>query len=114
MVYLSILVFFALTFFLGYSATSFVKNSENFLERNLMRVGIGLALIPLVGLILNTLHIPIDWKIILGLGLIYPVYYAIMFRPKPGLKFKVTKTDMNILIMLLIFLATLYMYVSGA
>src|SRR3989344_1427585 len=114
MVYLSILVFFAMTFFLGYSATSFVKNSENFLERNLMRIGIGLALIPLVGLMLNMLHVPIDWKIILGLSLVYPLYYVIRYRPKPSFNFRITKTDISILIMLLIFFATMYMYVSGA
>ena len=114
MVYLSILVFFALTFFLGYSATSFVKNSGNFLERNLMRIGIGLALIPLVGLMLNIIHVPIDWKIILGLSLIYPVYYVIRFRPKPKFEFKLTKADIGILVMLLIFLANFYVYASGA
>ena len=103
MAYLSVLVFFVMTFFLGYSATSFVKNSENFLERNLMRIGIGLALIPLVGLILNMIHVPIDWKIILGLSMVYLIYYVIRFKPKPSFKFKITKTDVSILIMLLIF-----------
>src|SRR3989338_3508788 len=113
MAYFSILLFFVYTFCLGFTITSFVKNSDNFLERNLMRIGIGLSLLPFLGLILNVAHIPIDWKIILGLSLIYPLYYIIRFRPKPEFEFKITKADISILAMLLIFFATIYMNVSG-
>ena len=114
MIYPSIVLFFIYTFCLGFTATSFVKNSENFLERNLMRLGIGLSLLPFLGLILNLLHIPIDWKILLVLSLIYPLYYMSRYRPKPKFKIKITKTDISILTMLVIFFASLYIYASGA
>ena len=114
MVYFTIALFFIYTFCLGFTLTSFVKNSENFLERNLMRLGFGLALLPFLGLVLNLLHIPIDWRIILFLSLIYPIYYLIRYHPKPNLNFKITKTDISILLMLLIFFVNLYIYASGA
>ena len=77
MSFLTIVLFLVYTFGLGLAATSFVKNSDNFLERNLMRMGFGLALLPFLGLILNFLRIPIDWRIILVLSIAYPLYYII-------------------------------------
>ncbi len=114
MSFLTIVLFFVYTFGLGLAATSFVKNSENFLERNLMRVGFGLSLLPLLGLVLNLLRIPIDWKIILALSLIYPIYYAIKNKSQLKPRFAITKTDLSILVMLVIFLVNLYIYASGA
>jgi len=114
MVYASIILFFVYTFCLGFTLTSFVKNSGNFLERNLMRIGIGLAVLPFLGLVLNLVRIPIDWKLLLVLSLVYPAYYILKHRPKPNLNFKITKTDISILLMLVIFFANLYIYASGA
>jgi len=114
MSYLSIAFFFICTFGLGFTITSFVKNSNNFLERNLMRIGFGLAFLPFLGLILNLLRIPIDWKLILILSLAYPLYYVIRHRPKPNLQLKITKTTISILAMLVIFAINLYVYSSGA
>ena len=110
----TILLFFVYTFCLGLTATSFVKNSDNFLERNLMRIGFGLALVPFLGLILNLLRIPIDWRLILLFSLAYPLYYIIKNKPKPNLSFRLTKTDISILVMLAIFFINLYVYESGA
>jgi len=114
MVYLSIVLFFVYTFCLGFTITSFVKNSDNFLERNLMRIGFGLAFLPFLGLVLNLLKIPIDWKIILALSLAYPIYYLIRYKPKPQLQLKITKTTISILAMLVLFAINLYIYTSGA
>ena len=93
----SILLFLTCTFSLGYTITSFVKNSDNFLERNLMRIGFGLSLLPFLGLILNLLRLPIDWRILLGLSIAYPLYHIIKNKPKPNLKIRITKTDISIL-----------------
>jgi len=78
----TILLFFVYCYGLGFTVSSFVKNSENFLERNLMRIGFGLATLPFLGLILNLIKIPIDWKLILTLSLVYPLYYLFKYRPK--------------------------------
>lgn len=112
MIYVSILLFFVYTLGLGFTATFFVKNSENFLERNLMRMGVGLALLPFLGIVLSTFRIPIDWRIMLALSLAYPVYHFIRNRPK--FEFKITKSDLAIFAVLLIFLGSLYVYASGA
>ena len=118
MSYLTIALFIIYSFGLGFTVTSFVKNSSNFLERNLMRMGIGLSLITLLGLVLNLFRIPIDWKIILVASIIYPTYYAFKnfskFDFSKFTKIKITKTDISILFMLLIFLGTFYIYGTGA
>ena len=114
----TLLLFFIYCFGLGFTATSFVKNSKNFLERNLMRVGFGLALLPFLGLILNLFRVPIDWKIILVISLIYPAYFIFKNFSKFDIsrltKVKITKTDVSLFFMLLIFLGTFYIYGTGA
>ena|SRR3989338_2426433 len=114
MSYITITLFLIYTFCLGFTITSFVRNSENFLERNLMRIGFGLAFLPFLGLMLNLLRIPIDWKIILALSLVYPIYCIIRYKPKPQLQFKITKNTLSILAMLALFVVNLYIYTSGA
>ena len=114
MSYFTIVLFFVYTFCLGFAITSFTKNSGNFLERNLMRIGFGLGFLPFLGIVLALLKIPIDWKIILALSLIYPAYYLIKNKPKPKLTFRITKADLSILAMLVLFFINLYIYASGA
>ena len=114
MVYITIMLFFVYAFCLGFTVTSFVKNSENFLERNLMRIGFGLAFLPFLGIALNLLRIPIDWRIILALSLAYPIYHILKHRSKPQLKFKISISTLSILAMLLLFVINLYIYASGA
>jgi len=79
-----------------------------------MRLGFGLAMLPFLGLILNLINIPIDWKIILALSLAYPAYYLFKHKSKPQLQFKITKADISILAMLVLFAVNLYIYASGA
>ncbi|MBI2653357.1 hypothetical protein HYX02_00960 [Candidatus Woesearchaeota archaeon] len=117
MSFFTIVLFFVYTFCLGLTASFFVKNSENFLERNLMRIGYGLGLLPFLAIILNLFKVPADWRIILAISLLYPVYHV--FRNRKNLKlsvatFKITKTDISIFVMLLIFAAALYVYATGA
>jgi hypothetical protein len=116
MSYATIMLFLVYCFGLGLSATFFLKNSKNFLERNLMRVGIGLALVPLLGMLLNILRLPIDWRIILILSIAYPAYDAFRkFQSNAGFgKLRITKADISIFAVLLIFLGTFYIYASGA
>ncbi len=114
MSYVTILLFFVYAYGLGFAVSSFVKNSDNFLERNLMRIGFGLSLLPFLGLILNLFRVPIDWKIILALSLAYPLYYLIRNKPITKFAFKLTKTDLSILAMLALFFVNLYIYSSGA
>ncbi len=116
--FLTITLFFAYTYGLGFSVAKIAKESENFLERNLMRTGIGLGAVIVLGLFLNIARMPIDWRIFLAASMAFPLFYLLKnFKSIIGsfrLNFKITKYDMAILAMLLIFLASFYMYAKGA
>lgn len=116
--FLTIALFFIYTYGLGFSLAKAAKESENFLERNLMRIGIGLGAMIVLGLVLNIINIPIDWRIFLAASTAFPLFYLLKnFKSIVGnfrLNFKITKYDLAILAMLLIFLASFYMYSKGA
>ncbi len=111
---ITILLFFIYTLGLGYSLTSFLKSSENFLERNLMRIGIGLAMLPVLAFFLGILHIPVDWKIILLLSLITPIICLIKDYRNIKIQPRITKSSAYVLIVLFLFFITLFMYAKGA
>mgnify|MGYP001054922217 FL=1 len=81
MSFVTILLFLFYCFGLGFTASFFLKNSENFLERNLMRFGFGLALVSFLGVVLNIAKIPADWRLILALSLVFPIYSLIKNFP---------------------------------
>jgi hypothetical protein len=111
---ITIVLFFVYCYGLGFTVSSFVKNSDNFLERNLMRLGFGLSLLPFLALVLNRVNIPADWKIILALSLVYPLYYMYRNYKKFKFSFRLTKANLSIFIMLIIFFVNFYIYGSGA
>jgi len=113
----SIFFFLAVLLGIGYSASRFVPESPNFLERNLMRLGIGLGAFLFLSLLLNLLRIPLDWKIFLAIGLAVPLYSAFkkiknFDLPIPILR--LSKYDLRIIIMMLIFAVSMYIYTHGA
>jgi len=119
MSFITILLFFAYSFGLGFAVSSFVKNSENFLERNLMRIGLGLSMLPFLAIALNIMGIPADWRIILALSMAYPAYSLFRSYTSKGYKnfnfqFRLTKPGISILAMLAIFAANFYVYGTGA
>jgi len=114
---LTVLLFFVYIYGLGFSLTYFLKNSTNFLERNLMRLGIGMGVFPILSVIFNLLHIPLDWRFFLIVSLAVPLYVlgrAFIRKEFPRLGFKLTKSNLYILIVLLLFFGTLFMYTKGA
>lgn len=111
---LSILLFFIYTYGLGFTATAFLKNSENFLERTLMRVGLGIGVFIVLTIFLNFLHIPLHWWLILLLSIAYPLFWLARNSSKIDLNLKLTKSNIFILVVLLLFAFSLYMYAGGA
>ncbi|MBU0459611.1 MAG: hypothetical protein KJ597_00280 [Nanoarchaeota archaeon] len=114
---ITIVLFFLYTWGLGFTATKFLKNSDNFLERNLMRIGIGLGIFVVLTTIMNLFHIPLDWKIYLVVSLIIPFYSLIISIRNKQTKLpqlKLTKSTIIILVVLFLFLATFFMYHKGA
>ena len=82
-----------------------------------MRLGLGLALLPFLGVVLNIAKIPADWRLILALSLVFPIYYLIKNFPNLKDKFtkiKLKKSDISIFVMLIIFVASFYVYGTGA
>lgn len=116
MKFLPIILFFTYTWGLGFSLTRFVKESNNLLERNLMRLGVGLGVIPLIGVVLNMLGMPIDWKLFLFLSIVVPFVYLVLNfkKEKFNFRFKLTKSDLVIFAVLTLFFLTLFIYYKGA
>lgn len=129
---ITILLFFVYTWGLGFTATYFIKKAENFLERHLMNLGIGLGVFAILSIILNFFRLPLDWKLFLVLSLMVPAYDLIR-RIKTGeitgkitgklslpaieqaiKQIKLTKSNLTILVVLLIFLLSFYIYAKGA
>ncbi len=112
----SILLFFAYTYGMGFSISRVAKNSENFIERNIMRIGIGLAAFVVLGIILNAVGIPLDWKIFLAASLIPAAIIGIKgyASGKGGLELKIKQSDIITLLVFAVFAFSLYMYANGA
>src|SRR3989338_6505202 len=116
---ITIILFFIYLWGLGFTATYFVKKPEHFWERQFLNLGIGLGLFPILAIVLNFLHIPLDWKVFLLLSIAFPMYRvvkSIQAKTKPDFSalLKFTKSDLAILTVLVIVLASFYMYASGA
>ncbi len=115
----TIILFFIYLWGLGFTATYFLRKPEHFWERQFLNLGIGLGILPILSILLNFLHIPLDWRIFLLLSMAFPIYRIIrslQAKTKPNFSalLKVTKSDLALFAVLAIVLASLYMYASGA
>ena len=83
-----------------------------------MNLGIGLGVIPILGVLLNLLRIQLYWPVFLVISLVIPVYSLyILFNKKGGVKidhFRLHKSDIYILLALLIAVAFFYVYHQGS
>mgnify|MGYP001570785558 CR=1 FL=1 len=116
MAYLSIILFIVYCWGIGLGLGRFVKESEDFLERNLMRMGIGLGGMLTIGFILNLLRIPLDWKTFLFISAIPIVVLIFRMLKNTNILKYIRNFKINIypLIMLILFFISLHMYVKGA
>ena len=113
----TIILFFIYTWGLGFTATYWLKNADNFLERQFTNVGIGLGIFAILSVILNFFHIPLDWKIFFILSIIIPSYELskrIRNKQLKAPELKVTKSTLTLLIAVMIALASFYIYATGA
>jgi hypothetical protein len=110
----TIILFILYTWCLGYSLTFFLK-PQDFLETNIIRCGIGLGAIPIVGVILNLMRIPLDWRILLLISVAGPVLIMLIKRKRPELpEFKLTRANTYLYIAFLLAVVSLYMNLRGA
>src|SRR3989338_8452007 len=119
--WITILLFFLYFWGLGYTALYFLRKPEHAGERQLLYVAIVLGIFPILAILLNFLHIPLDWKIFLGLSLIFPVaviikkIYLKEFKfPSFHFKPQLSKASLCLGAVLIIFAFSLFMYTKGA
>ncbi|MEK6808639.1 MAG: hypothetical protein AABY14_03055, partial [Nanoarchaeota archaeon] len=110
----TIILFFLYSYGIGFTVTSFLKNAENLLERNLMRIGIGLAILPFLGIVLSIFGVPLDWRLFLIISIGYPFFYLLKNFKNLKFNFKITNYDIIIFLMLILFFFTFYMYHKGS
>ncbi|MBS3101588.1 hypothetical protein J4204_05670 [Candidatus Woesearchaeota archaeon] len=112
---LSIILFFAYTWSFGFGFSLLARESEDFLERNIMRIGIGLGSVITFGLLLNLLRIPIDWRIYLLASILLVCLRAYIRYKKEANVLKIPKFSINLFsaIVLVLFFMSFYMYAKG-
>lgn len=116
MTFSSIALFLFLTFSFGLGVTLFLKNAKNFLERNIMRIGIGIGTIPIFGIVLNLFKIPLDWKILLGISFVCVLFGMFKWK-KDGFKFQkinLTKPTLYIGIVMVLFSVLFFVMCKGS
>ena len=124
---LTIILFFVYLWGLGFTTTYFLKKPESVSERFLLNLAVGLGVFPILAISLNFLHIPLDWRIFLVLSVAFPlVILGGKIKEKQlylvskwsdfnfRFKLKLTKSDTILLVVLLIFFFSLFMYTKGA
>lgn len=116
----SIIYFLIVTIGLGFLIDLIVKEwKAGILEKLVIRLGTGIAVFSFLGVILNLLHIPLDWKIFLAIAIVI-FLAAIYFRKQEilsGFKFnfsKITKNQIYSVLVLIMFAITAYMYIHGS
>ena len=114
MAFETILLFFIYTWGIGTGLTLFAKEAENFLERHIMRVGLGLSGLLVLLLLLNSLRLIVDWKIALLVSLLGPAYVLVRKKSFSVPKIKPNVINLCILGATIIFLVSMYMYTTGA
>ena len=114
---ISVVLFFLYFWGFGFGLLKALKAKEAawFLERQIMRTGIGAGALIITAMILNIAKVPLDWKVFLVLALLAPfTFLAKNFRnASNGIKqFKLSlkKSDIAALAILLMFAGSLYMY----
>ena len=111
---LTVLLFFLYTWGFGFTASYFLKNADSFWERNLMRIGVGLGIFALFSILLNALRLPLDWRIFLVCSLLWPVIVLFIKRKKLKLEKTITKSDLVLLLVVLIAAISFFVYTKGA
>ena len=120
----SVIYFFAVTLSTGTLIDLFVRKWEaDWLEKLVMRFGVGLAAMSVIGVILNLLHIPLDYRVFLGVGFL--ILICAIIRNKPFSSFATRERGTALsqcwksrkfwysIFMLVLFAVTVKMYVGG-
>lgn len=116
----SIIYFFVVTIGLGFLIDLLVKEwKADFLEKIVIRLGTGITIFTVLGVIFNFLHIPLDWKVFLAAALIITIA-AFYFKKNEIISdfkfdsFKLGKNQIYTVLVFVMFGITAYMYIHGS
>ena len=125
MSWFSISYFFAVTILMGTLIDFFVRDWQaDWLEKLVMRFGVGLAAISVLGVVLNLLGIPLDYRVFLGVGIL--IFLGALVVNRRALAIKNGKFISGLtqcwkskpfwygLFVLVLFAVTVNMYVRGS
>lgn len=118
----SILYFFSVTLLTGTLIDLLVKGwRADWLEKLVMRIGVGLAAMSVIGVIFNLLRIPLDYRVFLAAGVLIGIGALVRNRGRVSVGsrnlsagFWKTKSFWYGLVVLALFAVTVKMYVGGA
>lgn len=121
----SIVCFFAITITVGSFVDLFVKDwRADGLEKLFVRLGAGLAAVPVLGVVFNLLQIPLDYRIFLAVGALILVASLVKKRSSLAVKRQSISTTgarswrnksfWYALVVLVLFAVTLVMHLKGA
>ena len=110
MTLINIILFFVYLYGIGYNFTRFLKHHT--IENTIIRVGIGLGAFPVLGILLNKLSLPLDWRIFFILSISFLLYDFIRYPPriKETSKLKLNK---DTILLLVIFFISVFIYCTG-
>ena len=114
---LAIIVFFIMMWGFGFTFTRFVNESLSSIEKNVMRIALGIGFFVVISNLFNVFRIPLNWWIFFILSIIAPLIYLIKnksFKSIKIKKFKLKKSTLYFILVLLMFFFTLFMYVKGS
>lgn len=115
----TILLFFLVMWGLGFSVAKLtrIREEENALARNLIRLGFGLGLFPILAVTLNLVKVQLAWWIFLASSSIVPFIYALKGRKEKSEKKEISElgySNTGIIIVLIISLVLFAVYLKGA
>jgi len=113
---------------LGYSLLSLFRlDIKSQIEKHIMNIGIGLGVFPILSILLNTIRIPLTWYLFLLIAMLIPIKDAVCYftgyskikpeektRQKKARIFKLTKLNLALIILFIIFFVHLSVYLKGA
>ena len=115
----TLFLFLIYSYGLGFAFTRFLKKCT--FEVLILRIGVGLAALPVAGIFLNAFHIPLDWRIFFALTFSYPAICALKEKshnPKGRKVFSLPRTlsrsQMVRVGVILLFFLNVWIYCHGA